>query len=385
MGKTMAETKETFPRWNLPGVDFLETDASAIKSGIILGYEAVAKRSLADGDPVRLFLLTVADVIIQLRNKANIAAQQNILSYARGEYLDAYGVNMACPRLGESYAITTFQFTLAQALGSPFVIPAGFEITNGIITFATDAELIIETGQTTGTMTATCTTPGKDGNEYLPGQIDTIVRPLTFLAAAVNTVTTSGGADEEDDAKYAARLRLAPNAFSVAGPTKAYLFHTYSANPAIIDVEAVSPEPGEVDVYPLLVGGMLPTQDVLDAVAEYLNGETIRPLTDYVQVLEPEAVNYAINVEYWISNNDRASAETIKTNVIRAVEEYRLWQQTKLGRDIQMDKLISMVIDAGAARVDMSTISPSTYQTLDRNQVAQCTGVTITYRGFKDD
>ena len=130
---------------------------------------------------------------------------------------------------------------------------------------------------------------------------------------------------------------------------------------------------------------MLPTQDVLDAVAEYLNGETIRPLTDYVQVLEPEAVNYAINVEYWISNNDRASAETIKSNVIRAVEEYRLWQQTKLGRDIQVDKLISMVIDAGAARIDMSTISPDTYQTLDRNQVAQCSGVTVTYRGFKVD
>ncbi len=109
----MADT-ETFPRWNLPDVDFLETDASAIQSGIITGYETAAGRSLAPGDPVRLFLLTVADVIIQLRDKANIAAQQNILSYARGQYLDAYGVNMATPRLPEAYAITTFRFTLLQ-------------------------------------------------------------------------------------------------------------------------------------------------------------------------------------------------------------------------------------------------------------------------------
>ena len=379
----MADT-ETFPRWNLPDVDFLETDASA-QSGIIIGYETAAGRSLAPGDPVRLFLLTVADVIIQLRNKANIAAQQNILSYARGKYLDAYGVNMACPRLGESYAITTFRFTLAQVLGSPFIIPAGFEITNGIVTFATDAELIMEAGQATGTMNATCTTAGEDGDGWLPGQIDTIVRPLTFLAAAVNISTTSGGADEENDAKYAARLRLAPNAFSVAGPTKAYQFHAYSASSAIIDVEVISPQPGEVDVYPLLVGGTLPTQDVLDAVYEYLNGETIRPLTDYVRVLLPSVVNYAINVDYWISNSDRARAETIKANVAAAVERYRLWQQTKLGRDLLVDKLISMVMDAGAARVDMATISPAAYAALERNQVAQCTGVTITYRGYKDD
>lgn len=380
----MADT-ETFPRWNLPDVDFLETDASAIQSGIITGYETAAGRSLAPGDPVRLFLLTVADVIIQLRNKANIAAQQNILSYARGKYLDAYGVNMATPRLPEAHAITTFRFTLAQVLGSPFIIPAGFEITNGIVTFATDAELIIEAGQTTGTMTATCTTAGADGNEYLPGQIDTIVRPLTFLAAAVNIDTTSGGADEESDAEYAERLRLAPNAFSVAGPTKAYLFHAFSASPAIIDVEALSPQPGYVNIYPLLVGGMMPTQDVLDAVATYLNDETIRPLTDYVQVLAPTAVNFAINVDYWISNDDRARAETIKENVAKAVEEYRLWQQSKLGRDLLVDKLITMVIDAGAARVDFSTLSPAAFQALERHQVAQCTGVTITYRGYKDD
>lgn len=381
----MADTKETFPRWNLQEVDFLETDADAIQSGIITGYEAAAERSLAPGDPVRLFLLTVADVIIQLRNKANIAAQQNILSYARGEYLDAYGVNMATPRLGESYAITTFLFTLAQALGSPFVIPAGFEITNGIVTFATDEELIIEAGQTTGTMTATCTTPGKDGNEYLPGQIDTIVQPLTFLASAVNTVTTSGGADEETDAEYAERLRLAPNSFSVAGPTKAYLFHAYSASPAIIDVEAISPQPGYVNIYPLLVGGMLPTQDVLDEVAAYLNDETIRPLTDYVQVLAPTPVNYAINVDYWISNDDRARTETIKENVTKAVEEFRLWQQSKLGRDLLVDKLITMVIDAGAARIDFETITPQVFQALERHQVAQCTSVTVTYKGYKDD
>lgn len=376
---------ESLPRWGLPEVNFLTTDPETIQSEIITKYEEVSGRTLAAADPVRLFLLSIADVIIQQRLNINIAAQQNLLSYATGEQLDALGLYLSVERLAASPAITTLKFTLSQALGTDYTISAGFEVTNGIATFATNEEIIIPAGSLTVSVDATCTQAGAAGNDYLPGQINTIVKPQTFLKSAENISTTSGGADAENDSEYAERIRIAPNSFSVAGSRKAYEFHTHSVSSAIIDVAVDSPSPGEVKVYPLLENGEIPSEEFLDQVEAYLSSDTIRPLTDEVEALPPTIVEYAINVDYWISKEDVTRSEEIRSEVEKAVEEFRMWQQTKIGRDISPDKLISNVIKAGAARVDFSTLSPAQWTQLSVNEVAQCTGVTVTYKGFKEE
>ena len=271
---------ETLPRWDLPEVSFVETDPEAIKAEIVSRYENAAGRTLATADPIRIFLLAVADEIIQQGVLINMAAQSNLLSYATGEYLDALGEYLLVSRLPASKAVTNIRFTLSQALEEVYVIPAGTEITNGIVTFATDEELVIAAGDLTGDVSASCTVAGVAGNGYLPGQISTIVRPMTFVDLAENTNATYGGADIESDADYAERIRLAPNAFSVAGPIKAYIFYTQSVSSAIIDVSVDSPTPGVVNVYPLLEGGVIPDQTLLDKVLEKLSAEDVRPLTD---------------------------------------------------------------------------------------------------------
>ncbi len=376
---------ETIPRWNLPDVDFIETDSSTIEATIINRYEALSGRSLAKGDPVRLFLEALASIIIQQRTAINLAARQNLLSYAKGEYLDALGVYLNVTRLPAARAVTTLEFALSQALAQTYTIPAGFEVTNGIVSFTTDRELVIPAGEVTGTVDATCATSGESGNGYLAGQVNTIVSPMTFLAGAENTTTTAGGADIETDEAFAERIRLAPNAFSVAGPKKAYEFHTYSVSSAIIDVSVTTPQPGYVNVYPLMTGGNLPPQELLDDVDEHLNTDTIRPLTDYVQVLAPAAVSYSINIDYWISQADRGRVEAIQTAVAAAVEAYRIWQQSRIGRDISPEKLLAMVVNAGASRVDASTLSPNAFVEVPEGSVAQCTAVTVTYQGLKDE
>ena len=374
---------EILPRWSLPEVSFMETDPSAIEAGLIAGYEQASGRTLADSDPVRLFLLSIAAAIIQLRNAVNVAAQQNLLSYATGTYLDALGRYLAVTRLPASGAKSTFRFTLSEELAEAYVIPAGFEITNGVVTFALDAEAIITPGTLSVDAVATCTTLGEVGNGYIEGQIATIVSPRPYLTSAVNVTESAGGADAEEDAAFAERIRLAPNSFSVAGPSKAYIFHTYSVSSAIIDVAVTSPTPGVVNVYPLLDGGELPGEELLGAVKTYLSSDDIRPLTDDVHVLAPTAKEYSIQVDYWIFSEDQSRAEQIKAEVQAAVEEYRLWQQARIGRDILPDQLIRGVIAAGAARVDSSTLSPSTFLSLEEDEVAQCTGVTVNFKGYK--
>lgn len=376
---------ETIPRWGLPEVNFLETDAETIRSQIITGFEQASGDTLAAGDPRRLFLLSIADVIIQQRTAINLAAQQNLLSYAQGGYLDALGQLLAVERMAESKAVTTIEFTLSQALGSVYTIPAGTQVTNGVVTFETDEDLLIPIGQTKGEVSASCTVAGPVGNDYLAGQISTIVTPMTFVSGAQNTTITTGGADAESDPDFADRIRLAPNSFSVAGPEKAYVYHAKSVSPAIIDVKVDSPTPGEVDVYVLLTDGTLPTEDTLEQIEEHLSDENIRPLTDYVVVKAPTASNYEIELHYWISQEDSSKAAQIQADVEAAVEQYRLWQQTKIGRDITPGKLLQLVFAAGASRVDNSKLKPAAWKKLEAMQVAQCTKVNVVYEGYKDE
>lgn len=376
---------ETIPRWGLAPVNFLETDAETIRSQIITGFEKASGDTLAAGDPRRLFLLSIADVIIQQRTAINLAAQQNLLSYAQGGYLDALGQLLAVERMAESKAVTTIEFTLSQALGSVYTIPAGTQVTNGVVTFETDEDLLIPIGQTKGEVSASCTVAGPVGNDYLAGQISTIVTPMTFVSGAQNTTITTGGADAESDPDFADRIRLAPNSFSVAGPEKAYVYHAKSVSPAIIDVKVNSPTPGEVDVYVLLTDGTLPTEDTLEQIEEHLSDENIRPLTDYVVVKAPTASNYEIELHYWINQEDSSKAAQIQADVEAAVEQYRLWQQTKIGRDITPGKLLQLVFAAGASRVDDSKMKPAAWKKLEAMQVAQCTKVNVVYEGYKDE
>lgn len=376
---------ETIPRWHLPAVEFLETDAETIKAEIITGYEEASGRTLAAGDPVRLYLLSLAAVIIQQRTAVNLAAQQNLLSYAQDGYLDALGTLLSVTRLSESKAVTTIKFTLSQALATVYTIPAGTEVTNGVVTFATDKALDIPKGELTGSVTASCTVAGTVGNDYLAGQVNTIVKPMTFVEKAENTTITTGGSEAESDESLAERIRLAPNSFSVAGPEKAYVYHAKSVSSSVLDVSVTSPTPGEVDVYVLLAGGELPSQETLEQIAAYLSDETIRPLTDFVKVLAPKAVNYELELHYWISREDSSRAEQIKAEVTAAVERYRLWQQSKIGRDILPARLIQYVMQAGASRIDNPTMKPVDFQKLESDQVAQCTGVKIVYEGYKDE
>ena len=51
----------------LPDINFTDKDPESVKAEIISAYESASGRTLSVSDPVYLFLLTVASVIIQQR------------------------------------------------------------------------------------------------------------------------------------------------------------------------------------------------------------------------------------------------------------------------------------------------------------------------------
>lgn len=367
----------------LPDIRFIETDPQQIIKDIISGYEAMAGYQLADGDPRRLFLLSIAYIIIQQRQQIDASGKSNLLYYAEGDYLDQLGLFRRVTRIPAQAAVTTLRFTLSAPRATNVGIPQGTRATaDNQIFWRTTQPATITAGQLFVDVAAEAMTAGSAANDLPDGTITRLVDPIPYVQSVTNTVITSNGRDTEADDSYRIRIYQAPVGFSIAGPEEAYVFWARSASSTIVDVRAYSPSSGVVEVRPLLENGGIPTQALLDLVDATLSDKTIRPLTDNVQVLAPDVVNYDIELTYFIRSQDIASESDIQQRVQSAIDSYVVWQYSKLGRDINPQELISRILQAGAKRATL--VSPS-FQVLSESEVAIVGAVNATYGGIEDD
>lgn len=368
----------------LPDINFAELAPDEVERTIITVYEGLVKKTLFPGDPVRLFLEALAYLISMQNVAIDDAGKQNLLAYAQKAHLDHLGALMDTPRLGSSPSITVGRYELKEAQAWPVLVPEGSRITVGSdsVVFTTDRTAEIPAGELSVDVPITCTVPGTHSNGLLPGQINKMVDVIPYVKSVTNIVTTALGADVEIDPSYQARIQLAPEKFSVAGPSGAYRYHTLSVHQDIVDCAVWRPRDGWVDVRPILKGGELPSEELLELVRERLNDRTIRPLSDNLIVDAPELAHYAINGGWTLHRDNAPLAESIQKRVNEAVEEYRLWQRTKPGRDINPTRLISLMERAGAKRVDLA--SPTFTVLLDR-QIARETAVSMAFLGVEDE
>lgn len=369
------------PRGNLPPIDFTNKNPVDVISDAVNLFEKISNESLAAADPRRVFIQSLCSIIVQQRVIIDYAGKQNLLSYSEKDFLDHLGYYVKTERLEAQSSVTTEQFMLTAPQPSVYVVPAGSQVTDGNFVFETMTVLQIPIGQTTGLVTVQAVDAGKQSNGLMPGQINTLVTALPYIKSVSNISVTAGGADIEDDDNYAERIHLAPERYSVAGPTGAYEYWARSANQAIKDVGIETPTAGTVEVRVLLEGGELPTQEILDQVSMVLSPDGVRPFTDNVLTLAPDVSEYELNVEYWISNDDLNLSVTIQDAVNKAVEEYRVWQRTKIGRDINPDELIARMKNAGAKRV---SISSPVFTVVSSTEVAQENSVSIVFNGGED-
>lgn len=355
---------------SLPKIDFAVKDASEIERAVITGFEAAwlaaenTVLTLYPADPRRLFLLTIADLIVAQRCVIDFAAKQNLLKYSRNGYLDnlgaLYGERGA--RLQAAAALTTLRFTVTTPMAFNVLIPvdtrAGTSGGAGQIVFATTEGVTLMSGQSSVEVAAQCLTTGTLANGILAGQLNTLINwALPFAATVTNTTTTHDGSDVETDDHYRDRLWYAPESFSTTGPRLAYRWWGMTADPRLLDVFVYShPDiAGEVWLYPLMLGGELPSQEVMDKVYAACNDERRRPLTDQVHVALPTLHTYTVDLTYWLWDYDQTTAAEITTRVHQAVDQWILWERSEVGRDIIPSKLVQMIHDAGVKRVEVTS------------------------------
>ncbi|MGE4296934.1 MAG: baseplate J/gp47 family protein [Desulfovibrionaceae bacterium] len=177
----------------------------------------------------------------------------------------------------------------------------------------------------------------------------------------------------ESDAEFRARVQLAPEAFSSAGPTGAYRHHALTVA-EVLDAVAESPEPGCVSLYVLArEGDGTPAADVLAAVDAIVNAKDVRPLTDQVTVLAAEIVPY--NVEAVLHIEPGPDATVVAAAARSALDAYAEARRG-LGVRVPLSGLYAAMHVEGVARVELA--SPAADVNVAANQAAWCSSVSLT-------
>lgn len=366
-------------------LDLSELDPAQIEQLVINAYERATDRTLYPGEPERLFLETLAALIALLVSLINLVGNQQMLAHATGPHEDLIGQMVGESRLPESCAVAPLRFSIPAALEWPVLIPQGTRAnpqSDEKHTFATAETVVIPPGELSVVVSATCLLAGASGNGFLPGQINRLVDPLAYVTKVENTEISRLGADAEDDEHFRERIQLAPEAFSCAGPAEAYRKHALSVHQGIADVGVFTPVPGTVEVRPIMQGGELPSEEVLEKLRAKLSADDVRPLTDTVIVAAPEVVPYTVEGQWWLHHDNAALAASIQQKIAEAEAEYRAWQCAKPGRDINPTRLVALLERAGAKRVTLN--SPQDVKLLP-GQIAREQSSSLVFMGIEDD
>lgn len=135
---------------------------------------------------------------------------------------------------------------------------------------------------------------------------------------------------------------------------------------------------GRVKIVPLLQGGEIPDEAMLEKVLEAVNAKDIRPLTDMVSAVAPDAVPYDVEIVYYTTPDTEAEVVANVEGSDGAIVRFNRWQVGALGRDINPDQLRRLILSpswadnlTGAIRVDV--VKPI-HTTVADTQVAKFSG-----------
>ncbi|WP_368900344.1 baseplate assembly protein [Mixta calida] len=132
-------------------------------------------------------------------------------------------------------------------------------------------------------------------------------------------------AEMESDTDFRERIQISWAQLNTAGARNAYHYHARSAHADVLDVDAYGPEthgrPGEVEVWVLSrTGKGEAPADVIEAVRDRVNGDEVRPLTDYVTVRSAKIQAFQITADLEIA--DGPDASPVLSRAIETVTNY---------------------------------------------------------------
>ncbi len=182
----------------------------------------------------------------------------------------------------------------------------------------------------------------------------------------------------EDDKRLRRRVQLALEGFTNAGSVGAYTFHALSASGDVKDVSVKSPAPGQVEIYVLSRASDEGEADqaLLEVVANGVNADDVRPLTDQVSVQSATIETYQIEAVLTLLRG--ADEQIVMSAAQTAISAYADTQH-RLGHDITLSGIYAALHKEGVHSVNL--ISPVASIEIDDHQAAHCTNIDVSVGG----
>lgn len=206
------------------------------------------------------------------------------------------------------------------------------------------------------------------------------VQRLTITPANPNTSPPTPAVMEEDP-DYLARIQASFDGFTTAGSQASYVFHAKSADARVLDVQAVSPSPGVVDIYVLSnVGNGAAPADLLANVTAALNAQNIRPLNDQVNVMSAAIVDYQIDAV--LTMYPGPDPTVVQAAAISALQAYTASVQ-RIGYTVSAAGIDGGLFQPGVS--DVSRTSPAASLIMQTGQAGYCTSINVTVAQASSD
>ena len=326
-------------------IHYLSYDPEEIWKEMILAYIEAGGDILYPGDEKEMLLRGVQSIVTQVFAGVDAALRMDTLRYAVGEYLDIYGEKRNCTRIPAAAATCTVEIKF-RASGTAKTLAAGTALTADGEHLYLLTEAVEQTGyEQTINAEVICRETGGLGNGLLAGTQMQFIVPNPAVLSVYAIRDASGGRDEEDDEVYRERIRNFGLINTTTGPQTQYESAAMNVTSEILDARALNLGAGVVGIY-LLLASDTGAAAILDSVSAALNAQDVRPLTDTVKVYHATQMPYELKVQY-----AQEAGSNITTAIGEAVEEYQKWQDEKIGRAFNPDKLMAMLYQAGAIRV----------------------------------
>ncbi len=223
-----------------------------VYSRMMENYRNLTGYTPSEESDVAIRIRLLAGEIVACQMNLDFLKNQAFIETATGEYLDYHGGLRGLTRKSSIKAKGEVTFTLAEELTYQVVIPKGTLIASlgaDAVTFETDAQAIINTGQTSVTVACTALQGGRKGN-VKAGTVNVMVDTVSDVSAVNNKNNFTGGADTESDQSF--RRRITDSVINVSNGTNQAYYKKLAESVDGVSSAGVIPlgrGAGTVDVY----------------------------------------------------------------------------------------------------------------------------------------
>ena len=177
----------------------------------------------------------------------------------------------------------------------------------------------------------------------------------------------------ENDERLRRRASLAPEGFSVAGPSQAYEFYSFSAHPDVLDARFSSPAPAQAVVTILSVSNNgPPSQALLDTVSAALSADDVRPAGDRLTVQAAQIIDYQIEATLTVEMGPDAGVVLAASRA--AVEKYAA-ENFRVGRSVPISGIYAALTVPNVLGVTL--ISPPANVDCTTTQAARASSIVV--------